>query len=167
MRIQANTHPRALLRPLIGIAALIACVLVFGLPGSSQDADGAKRVSAEEADEHGPLHEAMEELQSGMRKIRKMLSKPEEKEAAIELLRHMQANALVAFQNPPEPGSDVGPSRVGPGWRIGFKRQILKVIDELLAVEHAVAEGRSEDAKAGYATLASLKKEGHDDYQVE
>ena len=119
-------------------------------------------------DEHheaSPLEVAMEGLQSGQRRLRKLLETPESRDACLELVRAMQQSALAAFGNPPAPPEGEGLTPLA--WEVGFRRQVLALLDQLLVLEQAVGEGRVEDAKASYGELSRLKNEGHDRYQRE
>ena len=89
---------------LLALPGLAVLALAAQLTDSSVAAPGSHAVVAADDDEEaGPLHESMEVIQKGMKGIRKMLSKPDQKDAAVKICQEMQAAALVGFQHPPKP----------------------------------------------------------------
>jgi len=121
---------------------------------------------AQETEEEGPLHAAMEEMQSGLRSLRKLIGSAETTAQAVDLVRAMQGHALTAFGHPPAPPE----SNAGDAaklWSVEFRQGIHGLLGELLSLEHLLVEGKLEEAKASYATLTKIKKEAHDRFQVD
>ena len=141
-------------KPTLLLATLVLALLV----GS------ATTLRAVQDEELTPLQEAMNGLQSGQRKLRKLLKDPIETAATVEVVHAMEANALTAFGLPPDAPATLSEAE-RPGWRIGFQRQILKVADSLLVLELAVLQGEGEQARQAYKDLNAVKKAGHDIYQ--
>ena len=135
----------------VSVLALLVCLLAAPFATPVQD------------EAETPLEVAMAQLQSGQRKLRKLVAQPDEGGAAQDVVRSMQAAAVEALGHPPAPHDDGSPI----AWRIGFQRQLVALLDQLLVLELALAEGRVDDAKASYATLNEIKKAGHDRYQHE
>lgn len=127
---------------------------------------GAERGEHAEHGEEGPLHDAMESLNRGMRSLRRSVGDPEKAAENLELLRGMQKSALEALPLCPEPFQPLSDLEQR-AWRIGYERKILAVADGLLQLELAIAEGRFDAAKEIYSHLGGLKKEGHDTYVPE
>lgn len=150
--MQARQH-RASTRASVLVAALFSLTIATGWStGRPASVD----------DEHAsPLEAAMEELGSGQRKLRKLVADPSMKDPCLATVGGMQAAALAAFQNAPPPleGAEATP------WRVDFQRTSLKLLDELLELELAVFEGRTEDAKASFAALGEIKSAAHDRFQ--
>ena len=156
--IFSSTLTRALALP-----CLVAPLLVSIQDSNGVDAsDDAARAEREES----PTHAAMEELQSAMRKLRRMLRDPDQAPATIELLRAMQKNALITFDHSPEPPEGMPESEIEP-FHVEYRRRILRLADEMCACELAVLEGRTEDARASFKQLTELKNEGHERFQIE
>lgn len=130
---------------------------------TSPDATSPGAAVALDDDEGGPLLESMEVIQSGMKGIRKMLNKPEQKEAAVKLCKEMQAAALVGFNHVPEPETDLeGDALIEHG--ADFRKRMLSVCSTLVDLEAALAKGDGDAAKTIYRELGKQKKEGHDAY---
>ena len=118
---------------------------------------------AAEEEEHDPLHESMEVLQGGMKRLRKMLSKPEQKTDAVKLCGELQAAALVGFNHVPAPEEALeGDALVD--FSADFRKRMLAVCITLVDLEVALQKEDKDAAKALYKALGKHKKEGHDTY---
>ena len=116
-------------------------------------------------DDEFPLADAMGLMNSGQRKLRRMLKKPEQKDETIAVIQTMQSASITAYGLAPPAPEDQTSDEAKAEWRIGFQRRILSVTDTLLELELAVVKGDSEAAQAAYTGLAAIKKGGHDTYQ--
>ncbi|MGB0333396.1 MAG: cytochrome b562 [Planctomycetota bacterium] len=146
---------------LLALPGLAVLALAAQLTDASVAAPGAGAALA--ADDDGPLHESMEVIQKGMKGIRKMLSKPDQKDAAVKLCLDMQAAALVGFQHPPKPEAVLeGDALID--FNTDFRKRMLTVCSTLVDLEAALAKGDADAAKTIYRTLGKQKKEGHDAY---
>lgn len=115
-------------------------------------------------DDPTPLAEEMGGLQSGQRKLRKLIKNPEAKQETLEIIRGMEQNAITAINLAPAIPAGMEEAKQA-AWTIGYKREMVKVLDALLVMELAVVEGRTDAAAAAYKGLGELKKSGHDTYQ--
>ena len=118
-------------------------------------------------DEDSPLDEAMAGLQGGMRALRGLSKGTDDKAACLKVLQDMQASAIAALQlEPHTPEGQAAPDAEGLAvWKLGFKRQIVTLIDKLLELEIAVQKGNFDALKAGYGALNEIKSAGHYEYQ--
>lgn len=153
-----SRHPSSAVRNASGAVLLLIAFLIS--LNIATEAAGANPVPASDGDD-AVLEAAMEELQAGQRKLRKLVSDPAQKGSCLAALAEMQAAALSAFQNVPHApeGTESTP------WRIGYQQMSLRLLDELLTLELAVFEDRTEDAKASYARLGEIKSAAHDRFQ--
>lgn len=117
----------------------------------------------EEGHEHGELHDSMEVLQQGMRRMRKMLSKPEQKADAIKLVREMQGAALTGFHHIPKPEKELEADALF-AFEVDFRKRMLTVCSTLIEIEVALQKEDGDAAKTLYRTLGAQKKEGHQTY---
>lgn len=145
-------------RCLVPLSLAFLGTLLVATPLARPVQDGSEHADS-------PLGAAMEGLQSAVRRLRKLIEQPDNRDACLEVVRGMQANALEAFGHPPD--LPLGEDATPVAWRVGFQRQILALLDQLLVLELAVDEGRVDDAKAAYGELSRIKGEGHDLYQRE
>jgi len=155
--MQARLHHAPVRRGPVRAWVLFAAL--FSLTVAAGWSAGRPRSVDEEHDT--PLEAAMDELGSGQRKLRKLVTEPSMKEQCLETVAGMQAAALAAFQNAPAPLEGAQPT----SWRIEFQRTTLKLLDELLKLELAVFEDRTEDAQASFAALGEIKSAGHERFQ--
>ncbi|MDB2576062.1 cytochrome b562 [bacterium] len=142
--------------------AVLALAIQNADHSSASPSDGAA-IAVDDDGEGGPLHESMEVIQKGMKGIRKMLSKPEQKAAAVTLCQEMQAAALVGFQHPPKPQTELD-ADAQVDFSADFRKRMLTVCSTLVDLEAALAKGDADAAKTIYRTLGKQKKEGHDTY---
>jgi len=149
---------------LLALPGLAVLALAAQLTDATVAAPSADAVVSSDDDEAaGPLLESMEVIQKGMKGIRKMLSKPDQKDAAVKLCQEMQAAALVGFQHPPEPETALeGDALVD--FSANFRKRMLTVCSTLVDLEVALAKGDADSAKTIYRELGKQKKEGHDAY---
>lgn len=147
------------------LPAAVAVSAIAWFPTTEALQEPARQLDprGEQAEEGGPLHDAMETLDRGMKGMRRTITDPEKTAENLERLREMQAAALLSVGHCPDPFTPMSETdkRV---WRIGFERKMLAVTDGLLQIELALVEGRHDEAREFYSQLTGLKKEGHDTY---
>lgn len=113
-------------------------------------------------DEPTPLQAAMGQMQGSQRAMRRLIKDPGANKAALlRATAALQEAALVTYSlAPPAPeGAEEH------GWRIGFKRELLKTLDAALACELATLQGDADALGAAYQALGASKKSGHDRFQ--
>ncbi len=151
------------------ISALLAAPLLSSFAATSSPSPSGpirSRVQDDDDDdeehEHSPLHEAMNQMQAAQRAMRKLSRDPVgNKEALLRAVGAIEEGALTAYRLPPPAPEGENPE----AWRIGFRRQLLQLLDAALAAELAVHEGDAEALAAAYKAISGAKKEGHDRYQ--
>lgn len=146
-----------------GLAVLALAIHAAGPSTASPGAAPSVAAAADDDEEAGPLLESMEKIQSGMKGIRKLLNKPDQKDAALKLCKEMQAAALVGFNHVPEPETALeGDALIEHS--ADFRKRMLAVCSTLVDLETALAKGDGDAAKTIYRELGKQKKEGHDAY---
>ncbi len=172
------------MKPLHALA--LACFLPFSIllvvgiaaattvprEGSGEVAQGAPSAPATLASPaasatDGDLHAHMEALQSGMKEMRKMLGKDDQKDALIALAANLQGSALACFTLLPKPEAPIEDAVKASEWRIGYVRRMVEVYDTLLQLELAATKGDHEAVKAHYKALGEQKTTGHEAYQAD
>ncbi|MBI1382171.1 MAG: hypothetical protein GC161_13930 [Planctomycetaceae bacterium] len=138
---------------LAAVAALAATLFLvpFHTPANGRSAD------------EGPLAEAMEGLQGGMRTLGRLVGDPAKHAEAMEPVRAMQGHVLTAFAHPPEAPEGEDAAR----YALAFRNQLHSVLGELLALEGALFDGDADAAKQRFGNLNGLKKAGHDRFKVD
>jgi hypothetical protein len=113
------------------------------------------------------MHQHMETLQAGMKEMRRMLGKDEQKVELLALVVKLQLAARACFDFVPEQTTPIEDPSALAEWRIGYVRRMVEVYDSLLQLELAVHKGDADKAKELYKKLGELKQSGHDAYQAE
>lgn len=153
--------------PAAALAAAAVLVAAARPTEAQQEAPAAPRTAQEDHGhddhEHGELHESMEAMQRNLKALRKLMSDPESKAAALDAVREMEASVLVGLAHVPDPlkpleGSDLLKHDVE------FKRRMADVYTTLLDMELALDAGDADELKALYRKLGEGKKEGHQIY---
>ena len=132
-------------------------------PAARQEPGQRQEPRGEHTEEGGPLHDAMEALDRGMKGMRRSITDPEKVGENLDRVRGMQTAAITAWGLTPETFTPMSETEQVI-WRIGYQRKMLAVTDGLLQLEQALVEGKLEAAREIYSQLTGLKKEGHDVY---
>ena len=140
-----------------GFAAslLIAPFLALSIPCHAE-ADGPKT----------PLAQQMGGIAKDFRTLRKIVSNPAQKEAALQLVKDMEDHATKA--------KDLDPAKtktIPPADKDQFLSDYRKQIDGLLAdfqkLEAAVSDGKTADATALLDKIGADKRDGHKKFNAE
>ena len=140
------------------------CVLpLFFLTSATPVERGSAPALVEEGE---ALLDAMEEVQSGMRALRKMIKTPDQKDACVELIGNMQKQLASIVTEVPKPFGELSDAdRLT--WGVDFKRGILATAMKLVDLEEQVLKGEVERAQATYKELGKMKKSGHEKFMPE
>jgi hypothetical protein len=133
---------------------------------AAQDPAGQDPVG-EGAAEGEAMHHHMEILQAGMKEMRRMLGKDEQKAELLTLVVKLQLAVRACFDLVPEQTTPIEDPTALAEWRIGYVRRMVEVYDSLLQLELAVHKNDGDKAKELYKKLGEQKQSGHDAYQAE
>jgi len=136
-------------------------------PAQEPPAAPAQEPAAPSTGEDEGMHQHMEILQAGMKEMRRMLGKDEQKAELLALVLKLQLSARACFDLIPEQTTPIEDPVALAEWRIGYVRRMVEVYDSLLQLELAVHKGDAEKAKELYKKLGEQKQNGHDAYQAE
>ena len=118
-----------------------------------------------DSDKADPMDEHMSVLQDGMRSMRRMLGKAEQKDAALELVGKLQVSAVACFDILPATTKEIEDPKAKAESRIRYQRRMVEVYDTLLQLELAFHQGDADKQKELYKALGKQKQSGHDAYQ--
>lgn len=165
----AAAIPRGADRPAKGEAssAAVASASTSRPRAPEPAAAPAQDPAAPSAAKEEGMHEHMEVLQAGMKEMRRMLGKDEQKAELLALVVKLQLAARACFDLVPEQTTPIEDPSALAEWRIGYVRRMVEVYDSLLQLELAVHKGDAEKAKELYKKLGEQKQSGHDAYQAE
>ena len=148
-------------------SSTLAAAATAAAPTQTPAAAPAQDPAAPKAAEGEGMHEHMEALQSGMKEMRRMLGKDEQKAELLALVVKLQLAARACFDLVPEQATPIEDPSALAEWRIGYVRRMVEVYDSLLQLELAVHKGDGDKAKELYKKLGEQKQSGHDAYQAE
>jgi len=107
-----------------------------------------------------PLSEQMSGIAHDMRALRRMLSDPAQKEAALKLVKDMEDHATKAKGYDPAKAKDV-PAADKDQFLADYRKQMDGLIADFQKLEADVTDGKTADASAMLDTLQSDKRAGH------
>jgi hypothetical protein len=138
-----------------------------GVRGAQDPAAAPGRDAASATAQGEDMHHHMELMQAGMKEMRRMLGKNEQKVELLALVTKLQLSARACFDLVPAQATPIDDPSALAEWRIGYVRRMVEVYDALLQLELAVHKGDAEKAKEMYKKLGEHKQSGHDAYQAE
>jgi hypothetical protein len=147
----------------LGLAAGALTLLPALVPTSTNTNDEQPSATLQDEEEGGPLHEAMETLGGGMRKLRKLLKDPKSKEL-LPLLEEMEAAAMIAMANPPEAPEDLEGAALAL-WKISYRQENLGLAQDILTMQEAAVNQDGDALKTASRALVARKKSGHGKFQ--
>jgi soluble cytochrome b562 len=142
---------------LSGIAAsvLITSFLAASLPGHAQD-DKPK----------SPLAQQMSGISKDFRSLRKMVGDPAQKDAALGLVKDMEARATKAKDFEPAKTKVIAPADQAQ-FLADFRKQMDGLIADIQKLDQAVNDGKTADASALLDKLQADKRLGHKKFNAE
>ena len=139
----------------VAASVLIATFLAIPLSGYSQD-DKPK----------SPLAQQMSGISKDFRSLRKMINDPTQKDAAVGLVKDMEARATKAKEFDPAKTQDI-PQADRDQFLVDYRKQIDGLIGDFQKLEAAVQDGKTSDATALLDTIQTDKREGHKKFNAE
>jgi soluble cytochrome b562 len=141
--------------PFLTASVLVTIFFATATPGHAQD-DRKKT----------PLAEQMGGISHDIRTLRKMISDPAQKDAAVALVKDMEARATKAETFEPSKAKDIPPADHDQ-FIADYKKQMEGLIADFKKLEDAVSAGNAADAGALLDKLNSDKREGHKKFNAD
>ncbi len=144
------------------LATLLALALVapMGLSGlSNAFADGHEKGE----DKKEKLEDLMGVVNSGHKKLKRMVADPAKKADAVEAVRQMIVASAKSKNQVPTMAKKV-PADKMDAFVAGYQKGMNVLIKELMTLEEALLDGNKEAASASYDKLGAIKKEYHDKF---
>ena len=121
--------------------------------------------SASHAQEKTELQKAMQTFKAAQRSLKKLIGDPAaNEEALLETLRGMEASAMAALAETPTQPEGLAGKELAL-FHVGFKLQVAKLLEQILAMQGATLRGDSDALKSGYDELGKVKMHGHETYR--
>jgi soluble cytochrome b562 len=137
----------------------IASVLIAALLGGFLSAHAQDKPKS-------PLAQEMSGISKDFRSLRKVVNDPSQKDAALGLVKDMEARATKAKGFEPEKTADIAPAD-RPQFLIDYRKQMDGLIADFGKLEQAVSDGKTADASALLDKLQADKREGHKKFNAE
>lgn len=153
--------------PALLFVPLFAAVVVAGLTFAGRTPSTAAPSSdTGAAEDHEALEEAMYGLKDHLKKLSRALT-PEGRDAALSELTEMQRIVLEAKSLTPSNLEEV-PEGARAEHRVEFRKEMLTLLAELVALELDVVEGDNEKAlERVRGPLLDIRNRSHDKFQKE
>jgi soluble cytochrome b562 len=113
-----------------------------------------------------PLSKEMGGIQRDFRSLRKALSDPTQKDAAVALVKDMEAHATKAKGFDPSKTKDI-PAADKDQFLVDYHKQMDGLITDLQSLEAAVSAGNTADATALLNKIQGDKREGHKKFNAQ
>ncbi len=143
---------------------LAASSLAFLAPSevfAPDTADGADRGAQGEArEDHGPLEERMHAMEDSIRALRRSLRDPARQAESLASLAKLEADIIAAKSETPRMAPKV-PEAERPKFVADYRREMIRMLEQSLAVEKAVLDGKQEEALAAFEALRGLEDPAH------
>lgn len=137
-----------------GSLAFLAPSEVFA-PGVQQGGEGGGK-----PDEHGPLEERMHAMEDAIRALRRSLRDPAKQADSLASLAKLEADIIAAKSETPRMAPKV-PEAERPKFLVDYRREMIRMLEQALAVEKAVLDGKQDEALAAFEALRALEDPAH------
>jgi soluble cytochrome b562 len=112
------------------------------------------------------LHERMEDLNSTLRRVNRLVKDKQKISEAVDLVVEMEHDVLDAKGEVP-PRADKLEGAVRDSFVLGYRRDMIKLLVMLTELEMACLEGNTDAAQAVVERLVSHRNASHELYQDE
>ena len=146
----------------LALPFLAAAPLVLTAHATTQDVTAASA-----AQEEDPLHDAMAQVQSGMRTLGRSMRAADGQDAALEAVLAMRDGLVASLGTTPDYPADMTDATEQRRFRNEFQRMLVATLGATLELEAALMKGDKDQAQALFAKLRAQKSEGHERFQVE
>lgn len=137
------------------VVALAAAATAFARPTVSVPQDG----------DETQLEQYMEEINRGMRKLRRAVTDPEANAESIQDVRAMELLVIKSRNETPKMAADIAEDDRAE-WLLEYQAGMLDFSAKLLELETALVHGDNESAAAAYKVLGELKSPAHKKFKA-
>jgi len=115
------------------------------------------------ADLDTELSKQMEVIDSGMKKLRRSLRKPESNKESLETIEKVHAAAVKSKDMTPAMAAKI-PEAQRAEWVAGYKKAMEATIKTIEEMRDAVKDGKNDKAQEIYKTIKTQEDKGHEKY---
>jgi soluble cytochrome b562 len=140
-------------------------VLALAVGGLAVGFGPSGRVIAEEH-KHTPLEDAMDAMNKALRTLKTQAADVSKQASNLELVSEMQKQMVLAKSLTPARAESLQAADKQK-FLIEYRKAMVGLIGELLKLEAAFLDGKTDDAQAIIKNLNKIKTDGHEKFQVE
>ncbi len=118
---------------------------------------------AEEKKAKTELHHQMEQIDTGMKKLRRTLRKKESNPESLEWITKIEEAAIACKQMTPSRATTL-PSDQQAQFVISYRKQMVQLIGTMVKMESALLDDDNAKAQEAYKQLKDMEDEGHDKF---
>lgn len=123
----------------------------------------SRRAVAEDKKPQTPLGKAMEEMDNGLKKLRRTLRSKESNAQSLETIAKVEAAVLASKGMVPSRATTM-PSDQQPAYLTEYRKRMAGVMASLCSMETAVLDGDNAKAQEVYKQLKQQEEDGHDQF---
>lgn len=147
-------------------ARLMSRFAIFTALLFTSAAVGQSVVPEPKKDEDPVIVQHMKQMNRNLRRLRRQVADPAQREANLLLVRQMKTHAMAAQKEQPLKTPDLPEAERGPFLK-AFRAQMDVLIETLTKLETALQDEKLGQAEELVKKLFDLKKEGHEKFQKE
>ncbi len=120
--------------------------------------------AAEEKKVKTELHKQMEQIETGVKKLRRTLRKKESNAESLEIITKIEEAAVACKQMTPSRATTM-PADQQPQFVIAYRKGMAGLVGEMVKMETALLDGDNAAAQAILKKLKDVEDEGHDKFK--
>lgn len=121
---------------------------------------------AEEKKAKTELHRQMEQIDNGMKKLRRTLRKKESNPESLEWITKIEEAAVACKQMTPSRATTM-PSDQQAKFVVSYRKQMVDLIGTMVKMELALLEDDNAKAQEAFKLLKDMEDDGHDKFMQE
>ncbi len=137
------------------VVALAAAATAFARPTVAAPQDG----------DETQLEQYMEDINRGMRKLRRAVTDPEANAESIQDVRAIELLVIKSRNETPKMAADIAEADMA-AWMLEYQQGMLEFSAKLLELETALVKGDNEAAGAAYKAVGELKSPAHKKFKA-
>jgi len=138
------------------VSALIAGTAVIWLATPRHSAAEEKKAKTE-------LHKQMEQIDTGMKKLRRTLRKKESNPESLEWISKIEQAAIISKQMTPSRAATL-PADQQPQFVVAYRKRMAQLVGEMLKMETALLDDDNAKAQDVFKELKTIEEDGHDKF---
>jgi hypothetical protein len=144
---------------------LVVLVVIAALVGGVYFS-AARRAVAEDKTPKSDLAKAMEQIDDGMKKLRRSLRSKDNDAASLATIANIEQAALTAKSLTPRRATTM-PSDQQPPFVAEYRKQMAALVIAMCNMETAVLDGDNAKAQDIYKQMKQQEEDGHDQFMPE